>query len=770
MAFFTSQQLFGNGAGAPGGAGWVPIDTAAPPTFSANNRGIAFGEQLTSAIANRPHYALALNDDDINTRLALFETGGLDAAYDLGAAAVAGGGREVTKDAGAVETVSALASVYGDTVRDHAHFRANTMGDVVGASLGFDVTARRVGGDAQSGDDAFAGFLDRRILAKATGLTQIAVDAAGILNPGGALATTIRLSAGQFGSGGNTDLARSYDLVEIRDTASGVHDGIYIFSQLGGLNTDAVLETLAGGAPAFGANEACTVRVYRVRMGSFGGYTSRGRLFNNVMVGMPEGTSVLDLVPGINQTDTLDAGALRALRVMGRLGSGSTFEMLGVDFLGRQEYSLTRTSLIDEYDKNFRGGPYASRRLTQNAGDVGHIVTGYEDSNDNRYDFSALMPYGTPPGIAPDIDPAAAVTLTFTANSPLDGEVLFDAAQDADLPNYLFGGGALMVELTGTPTSGASDGLYFVEKHIIAGNQGFYLRKLDGALPTHFPVAGTGTLAGIFAASIVGRRKSFDNNSNLNATYGTVVTAYNQFVAGHEEDATAAVFWAPKGAGLDVQRAFIRCFSSQPVSTDQYSERFQIDALGTVRSRSGYYSGTGSESAPGFVIGTTSSNAEFWYETPRQRTRMIPLSAGHGAEDSASTDWTFTPSEPRYANAIALAPLLFPLDLPNGAEIVRIDVVVDPGAAYAPGDNMKIGVRKATPDFVTPAASTWAYDGGQTEASGGVIQTVPHTPSATITINNSLNTYEIEVLAGNGTGDRVHAVRVIYTDPGPRNF
>ena len=33
--------------------------------------GIGFGEQLTASIANRTHYSLCLNDEDLNTRLAV---------------------------------------------------------------------------------------------------------------------------------------------------------------------------------------------------------------------------------------------------------------------------------------------------------------------------------------------------------------------------------------------------------------------------------------------------------------------------------------------------------------------------------------------------------------------------------------------------------------------------------------------------------------------------------------------------------------------------
>jgi len=777
MAFFTSQQLFGNGAGSPGSAGWVPIDTAAPPTFSANNRGIAFGEALTSAIANRPHYALALNDDDLNDRLSEFETGGLDAAYDLGLVATAGGGRVVTKDAGAVETASALASVYGDTERDHAHFRANMLGDTVGASLGFDVPSRRVGASAQTGDDHFAGFLDRGVFAKSTGLTQVTIAAAATLNPTGLLPTTVRLTAGQFGSGGSTDLARSYDLVEISGTAGGVHDGLYIFSQLGSSNTDAVLETLGGTSPVFGTAVACTITVYRARFGSFGAYTSRGRLFNTVMVGMPGATSTLDVLAGMNQADSTGGGAARALRVMTRNGSGSTTEAAAFDFLGRQHYGHSRSLIVDEYDKNYQGGSFASRRLVQGAGDVGHYVIDYDGTIDHRYDFLSLQSFDTPPGISPGIGPLDAVTLAFTGTSNSDGAVMFDVAQDSDLGNYLYGGGAMFVELTNTPSSGASDGLYYIHQHIISGNQGFYLRKLDGSVPSHFPTAGTCTLAGIFVGSGIGRHISFANSSQLNSAFTASVSAYNVFAAGDEFNATAAVFWAPKGAGADVERAFIRCFSSQPSATEQYSERFQVDAQGTVRARGGIYAGSGSDSSPGFVINTTNVNAEFTYGTARTRQIIVSLRDGDafaGISAPGSQEW-FYESASGYAYWQALstnAQLYFGLNayLREGMVITNIEVIVDPAST----NTISTRLKSVTPNFGTPGANPVSEVSVANESSSGASSQVIDLSTslgAGHTVDRDTRDYFLHIQGGStAAGDRVYGIRLTVTDPGPRNF
>ncbi len=252
MAFFTSQQLFGNGAGSPGDPGWVPIELAAPPTFSANNRGIAFGEQLTSAIANRPHYALALNDDDLNTRLALFETGGLDAAYDLGAAAVDGGGREITKDGGAVETISALASLYADDIAN-AHFRANALGDTAGGG-GFDHRASR-----QTALPTY-GYL-ARLNINAADQSTFGYSVSATMNPAGAGGDILRLTAATAYTGSNTDVSLGYDMVEI--TGAGALNGLYYLYQLGPTTADFLVRRFNATTPAFGSNTAVTVRFFR---------------------------------------------------------------------------------------------------------------------------------------------------------------------------------------------------------------------------------------------------------------------------------------------------------------------------------------------------------------------------------------------------------------------------------------------------------------------------------------------------------------------------
>lgn len=66
MAIKTKEELFGDDAG---NGAKVPVSTSAPAGHGPNNRGVAFGEPVTSAVANRMTYALAENDEDLDARI-----------------------------------------------------------------------------------------------------------------------------------------------------------------------------------------------------------------------------------------------------------------------------------------------------------------------------------------------------------------------------------------------------------------------------------------------------------------------------------------------------------------------------------------------------------------------------------------------------------------------------------------------------------------------------------------------------------------------------
>lgn len=371
MTFKTAAQLFGDG-GVNGAA--VPYSTTNPPGTAAANRGIQFGEQLTAAIANRTHYALALNDEDVNTRLVVFETDGLDAAYRLGAVALAGGGRVITLDGGAVETQSALAAAQPD-----AHYRADASSDSVDGGVGFEFKGR----NTSTGGAPRHGFLDRRGTSFNTSKTIIAYPNAATLNPAGVGATRCTLGGGgQTKDGGNnTDLILGLDLVEI---LAGAHKGLYVAMTLP-TSTSMTLANLNGSAPSFTADAVVSIRLYRPTMASSGPYSHSGSMVSRglTLAGMPTDDTtdaVLKIVPGAKDgPDGTGADGMRhALKIIGLNSDGTPFDVItaygsgrldssastlmvpsarrlaGTDF-GNPAFSVLHVSSLPDYEASFIG-------------------------------------------------------------------------------------------------------------------------------------------------------------------------------------------------------------------------------------------------------------------------------------------------------------------------------------------------------------------------------------------------------------------------------
>lgn len=699
MAFKTAAEMFGDGGGF-GPA--VPYSTSNPPGTSAGNRGIQFGEQLTASIANRTHYALALNDEDLNTRVAVFEADGLDAAYRGGALATPGSGRVILKDGDAVETVSAHATL----AVDNTHFRANSVSDAVGSSLGFEFVGKRAAGDGQSGSDPTAGLLDRRVLASATGYTKLKHNEAAVLNPTGALPTTVRIPGGQFHVGGATDLARNYDLVQISGSTSS--DGLYIFSNIGLAITDAVLEKIDGTAPVFPVGDVCTISVYRVRLGSFGAYSGRSRLYNTTTVGMPQALSAMDIVAGANNTADLSGGSLSALRVMRRGSNGSTFAAADFDLFGRANWTIPRSSIPTDYDKNVHGGGYATRVLAQESGMAGHQVEG-RAAVDNRFDFTSLQEIDlTAYGVTP-----FASALNFTPNSPLNGEVLFSSAPSFEFDHFVPGVGSLVSILN---TAGAAaDGLYWIHSTIVSAPKGFYLRCLDGSVPSHFPVFGAFTVGRIYAGSVVGRRVMIDNPNPVEAGDTNKPVLASVLTSTNEVGATALGLVAsrdPVGFG---ERSLIRGYQPAPASTDNYREVFKVGSNGNIHTVAGVFAGAGVTAVGtvqgGAVSATTTVSAgtavsagttvtattdvyagsDFRLTTPVSKRLAISLLTGLPVNPGGA-GWS-RPTDPENANRYFMlagaddARLIFSLNpyLRDGMLLDAIRVLVLPGAARTVG-------------------------------------------------------------------------------------
>lgn len=727
MAFKTSQQLFGNGSGSPGGTGWVPIDTSAPPTYSANNRGLAFGEQLTSAIANRPHYALALNDDDLNLRLVAFETTGLDAAYRLGAAAVAGGGRVITKNGGAVETTSTLATQYLDD-KANAHFRADATADAIDGGGGFDFAAR---GQAAL-NSALYGFMDRRNT-DLSGNTVLTGDVSVVLNSGGTASDGCTLSAGSWTSGSNTHVALGRDMVEI---LSGTYKGLYVITGLP-TSTRATLRRLDGTAPSFGSNTAATIRFFRPVFGSFSEFGHSGLSFSGVTVmGMPNQTSALEIVPGatLGRFGTNSDGAKYALRVLKRASTGVLTPGFEIDGIGRaRSYSNSALLATDSYDAGIDFG--ASAFFTQQ-----DAVNAYESAFVAKSIGQLNTHYGL--AVVTDMRPPAAPTgvLAFTFDN---GVVPYNLQLTGSLtpPDYYVTPGITLAEIL---TPSAQAGIYRIKTRGL--NSGRLELTSLGGTTVSLPTSGTGTLRLLYG-TIVGRR-SLDFTDGFGSTPSLTVAAMT--IETPAEDDSSGLVIATSGQNGHYP---IRVTSTEDGST---VEVFQVDNIGRVGARE--------------VTVTAGSSGGFYYSSAVARSLEIPLEIGR---QHNTNDWLFRSNGDGFNDwrcGANTAYIQFPIQLPTGATITSVQAIVVPANTTA---SMVISlVRKITNwGTFTAVTSTQTGTGGTASASAAA-QLITSTITSPPTVDNTTNTYFVQIRSSSSgtTGDRILAVRVNFTDPGPRNY
>lgn len=347
MPFKTKEEMFGDGGGF--GAA-VPFSTSNPAGTSAGNRGIQFGEALTAAIANRTHYALALNDEDLNTRLAAFETGGLSGAYDNGSVGPSGGGREITKDSGAVETISSLTTQYGDDIAN-AHYRINALGD---SGRGGGLDARML-----ATQTAYA-LMARRNLALSAGGSTLAVSQAGTLNPSSVGGAVVRVGASTAHTAGVTGVGLlGMDFVEVTGAAVGV-SGLYLIHSLGAANTDFVVRRLDGTTPSFTADTAVTVRFFRactIADYNMGGAGTAGTAALAIS-GNTTDAQVLALFSN-DVNGTVGVGAADALRVFSRSTAGvlsSPMKITGVGQLRSTMSGALWASSARDSEMRLQGG------------------------------------------------------------------------------------------------------------------------------------------------------------------------------------------------------------------------------------------------------------------------------------------------------------------------------------------------------------------------------------------------------------------------------
>lgn len=553
MAITTKEAMFGDNAG---NGLQAPFSNTAPAGYGVNNRAVGFGEQLTSAVANRTHYALALNDEDLDSRLTVIETAGLDGAYRQGALAVPGGGRVVTKDGGAVEIQSAQASLRDDDRAD-ALMRVDASGDAITSGIGYDAI---IDGTVLLGRRTFSG----------SALTVIA-STSGILNPASAGGTVVAADTGDtFHVSGDTDLLRGVDLLEITDT---VYAGLYRLHAFMGADDQVHVRNLDGTSPAFAANTAVTFHLRRpisaLGLLYFPGnslQSTRG----NLMVGTPGARTVLDLIPmATSAADT--TGASAALRVFHRLVDGtaevrSTFDRYGVLVatpnpaeVAVADVDLYATGLLPSHMISFDGSVSTTH--------MGLAVRGLVDAV--RYDVSCQGPLITPNKNYT----SGTCTATFTADSETGTVMLTPADFTGDDTSDIIPLGGL-VRLSG---ASSGNGLYVVAQRI-ADNE-LILQTLAGATAV-FPTVGTGQLQ-FYTHQAIGALPAFSSMDETGVALPPVKPSA-LFAAGGADGATALALTAPRSSTTS-GRYLIRGVVGEASITNSGREVFSVDTEGVMR-------------------------------------------------------------------------------------------------------------------------------------------------------------------------------------------
>jgi hypothetical protein len=555
MAIKTKEEMFGDGGGF-GPA--VPYSTTAPGGHSAGNRGIAFGEQLTSAVANRTHYALALNDEDLDDRLGVFESDGLDAAYRLGAVASAGAGRQVTLDGGAVELISAQA-----TIRDlddlDALLRLEATGDSIPTSVGLDIATYASG----------AGGLHRRLYQGVTE-TSLSTSIAGTLNPGSAGATIVQASAGQFHAGGDTNLLLGMDLLQVM---SGAHAGIYQIRSLGGTNAQVLVRNVDGTSPAFTADAAVTFRVFRPMWATHWYYHTGNPLQPTratMFTGVAGARSTVDISAARASSATAE-GASTALRVLHKLMDGTQEVRALFDYYGALVLTHDPDAILvgdqDEYSTGLRPATIANldNSLSVEAR-MTHAVRG--TGGQYRYDYSSQSPL-----ITPNKDyTTSPSTVTFNVSSAT-GTIFIAAGEftGADTSDVLPIG--CLVRISG---AASGNGLYVLAERI-ADNE-FTLMQLDGDTAV-FPTVGSAS-AQFYLHQAIGYLPPLatlltDGPSPVQAS------ASAHFQAPGVTGGTALFLTAPRIIGANV-RHLIRAAVGEADITNAGLEVFSVNTEGVV--------------------------------------------------------------------------------------------------------------------------------------------------------------------------------------------
>jgi hypothetical protein len=170
--------------------------------------------------------------------------------------------------------------------------------------------------------------------------------------------------------------------------------------------------------------------------------------------------------------------------------------------------------------------------------------------------------------------------------------------------------------------------------------------------------------------------------------------------------------------------------------------------------------------------GEVKTRREYLYLSPKSRDKVIPFAEGLS---QISGNWTlasigFLATD--WRTGVPSTNLLFPLNLPDGAEITKIDVLLKQGVGA--GAKMVVALALTSginfPGVVAGTPSTVAF---ALAVAGAALQRVV-LPALTSVVTNATESWTVGIISSSDaaplTPDQVFGVQVTFLDPGPRNF
>jgi hypothetical protein len=166
---------------------------------------------------------------------------------------------------------------------------------------------------------------------------------------------------------------------------------------------------------------------------------------------------------------------------------------------------------------------------------------------------------------------------------------------------------------------------------------------------------------------------------------------------------------------------------------------------------------------------------EFVY--PTTKTRRLVLSANQAlavAASSGTPDWypNVSTNVPTLVPRVAAATATFPVVVPSGSTITAVEVLVRSSAVRTGSNRWTVRAFEMSAPWASPAAATATQQGSSTEGGGAIGYAVISVGNLTPFLR--IAEYTAHVLVTGPTGslvdtDELIAVRVTFTDGGPRN-